>query len=62
MDAVSDDDGWRSRKGSGKGGRQTSLKVIFDNFWGDLEDPGAQDNFKFFSKTKTSRFFQFWSS
>ena len=36
-------------EGSGKGGRQTSSKVIFDNFLGDLDDPGVQDSFSFYS-------------
>ena len=37
-------------EGEGKGGRQTSSKVIFDNFWRDLDYPGVQDNLSFYSK------------
>ena len=35
------------REGSRKGGRPKSSKVIFDDFGGDLDDPGVQGNFSF---------------
>ena len=41
-------------EGSRKGGRQKSSKVIFDDFGGDLDDPGVQDNFYFFTTTTDS--------
>ena len=35
------------REGSRKGARQKSSKVIFDDFGGDLDDPGVEGNFFF---------------
>ena len=31
----------------GEGGRQKSSKTIFGDLGGDVDDPGAQDNFHF---------------